>query len=295
MSRHAASLSPLLGVMTAATRKAAHAVLRDFREVEHLQVSIKGPADFVTSADMRAEEILREELARARPHYDLLAEESGFIAGRESADGAPAEHCWVIDAIDGTLNFLHGLPSFALSVALSYRGEPVCGIVYDPVPDELFYGEKGKGAYLNGKRLRVSARSALGDALVAAAGSGRGRPQRTRFLCELSAVAAKVAGVRHSGSSALNLAYLAAGRFDAHWERDLHPWDIAAGMLLVREAGGIVSEPEGGDNMLQSGAILAANSNLHRDLAATIRKAAQVAQQAEQAAQSAQVARQGAA
>ena len=268
MSRHAASLSPLLGVMTAAARKAAQAVRRDFREVEQLQVSRKGTADFVTSADIRADGILREELAHARPDYAFLTEESGAIAGREN------EHCWVIDPIDGTLNFLHGLPCFAVSVALCWRGEPVSGVIYDPVLDELFYAEKGKGAYLNDKRMRVSARASLGDALVAAAGSGRGRPQRARFLGELAAIVERVAGVRHSGCSALNLAYLAAGRFDGYWERDLRAWDIAAGVLLVREAGGIVSEPDGGANMLESGAVLAANAGLHRPLAEALRHAA---------------------
>ena len=267
MSRHAASLSPLLGIMTAAARKAALAILRDFREVGQLQVSLKGPADFVTSADKRADEILREELGRARPDYGFLTEES------EAVEGVDTEHCWIVDPIDGTLNFLHGLPSFAISLALTYRGDVVCGVTYDPVLDEIFYAERGKGAYLNDKRVRVSARPSLGEALIAAAASGRGRPERERFFREAEQIADKAAGLRHSGCSTLNLAYVAAGRFDAYWERNLHAWDIAAGMVLIREAGGIVSEPDGGDAMLQSGAILAANPTLHRALAGALREA----------------------
>ena len=271
MSRHAASLSPLLGAVTAAARKAAQAVLRDFREVEQLQVSLKGPADFVSGAAGRAGRILRAELARARPGYGFLAEADG-----DGGDGAgrEAEHGWIVAPVGGALNFRHGLPCFAVSAALSWRGDPVCGVVYDPVRDELFYGEKGKGAYCNDKRMRVSARASLGDALVAASGGGRARPQRARSLCELAAVAGRAAGVRHSGCPALDLAYVAAGRLDGCWERGRRAGDIAAGVVLVREAGGIVSEPGGGADMLESGAVLAANPGLHRALAAALRQAA---------------------
>ena len=267
MSRYAATLSPLLGIMTSAVRKAALVVLRDFREVSQLQVSRKGPADFVTSADKRADEVLREELSRARPDYGLLTEEGETVAG---ADG---EHCWIVDPIDGTLNFLHGLPSFAVSTALTYRDDVVCGVTYDPVLDEIFYAEKGKGAYLNDKRMRVSARTLMGEALIAAASSGHARPERERFFREAEMVSGNVAGLRSSGCSSLNLAYVAAGRFDGYWERHLQAWDIAAGIVLLREAGGIVSEPNGGDRMLKSGAILATNPGLHRVLARLLREA----------------------
>lgn len=267
MSRYAASLSPLLGIMTAAVRKASHSVLRDFREVGQLQVSLKGPADFVSSADKRADRILRGELARARPNFGFLSEEGGAVEGRDT------EHCWIMDPIDGTLNFLHSLPAFAISLGLTYLGDVVCGVVYDPVANELFYAEKGRGAYLNDKRMRVSSRSSLSEALIAGSASGRGRPGRKRFLQELDMIASKAAGLRHSGCSALNLAYVAAGRFDGYWERNLFAWDIAAGMLLVRESGGIVSEPEGGNGMLESGEILATNSSLHHFLIGTLREA----------------------
>lgn len=267
MNRHAAFLSPLLGIMTAASRKAAHSVLRDFREVGQLQVSLRGTADFVSSAERRASRVLREELVRARPNFGFFTEESGAIRGDE------ADHYWIIDAIDGTLNFLHGFPAFSISLALSYRGEIVCGVIYDPVPNELFYAEKGKGAYLNEKRMRVSARLTLGEALVASATSGRRHLEREQFLRELALVASKVAGLRQSGCTSLNLAYIAAGRFDGYWERNLHAWDIAAGLILVREAGGIVSELLGGNAMLKSGEVLAANSSLHRSLMDIIREA----------------------
>ena len=266
MSRYAATLSPLLGIMTVAARKAALGVLRDFREVSQLQVSKKGPADFVTSADKRADEVLREELSRTRPDYGFLTEEG------EAIEGTDSEHCWIIDPIDGTLNFLHSLPSFAISVALTYRDDVVCGVTYDPVLDEIFYAEKGKGAYLNDKRMRVSARVSMEEALIAAASSGFARPERERYFREADAVSSKAAGLRSSGCASLNLAYVAAGRFDGYWERHLQAWDIAAGIVLLREAGGIVSEPDGGDKMLESGAILAANPGLHRLLAGVLRE-----------------------
>lgn len=268
MSAHAASISPLLAIMTSAARKAAHAVMRDFREVEQLQVSVKGPADFVSSADLNADRILRELLARARPEFGMITEEG------EAVIGADREHCWIVDPIDGSMNFLHGMPVFAVSIALAYRGAPVCGVTYDPCRDECFYGEKGRGAYLNGKRLRVSARKSLGEALLAAPGVGRGKGQRERVFAEMGALAEKVAGLRASGSAALNLAYVAAGRLDGCWMRDIHVWDMAAGILLVREAGGMASEPDGGEKMLESGAILAATAELHLPLVQSLRAAA---------------------
>ncbi len=248
--------SPTLNVMIGAARKAARALVRDFGEVEQLQVSMKGPADFVSNADLKAEKTLIYELLRARPDYGVIAEESGVT------HGADMRHHWIIDPLDGTLNFLHGLPHFAISIGLARDGEVIAGLVYHPVSDECYVAEKGQGAYLNSRRLRVSGRSDLRQAMLATGIPYHGRPGHEQFLREMAAVMPEVAGVRRLGAAALDLAYVAAGRFDGFWESDLKPWDIAAGILLVREAGGFVSEIGGGDKMLESGSVLAANSYL---------------------------------
>jgi myo-inositol-1(or 4)-monophosphatase len=252
--------SALLNVMIKAARVAGRRLKRDFGEVENLQVSLKGPANFVTAADRKAEEILREELAKARPGYGFIGEESG------KHEGSDASHLWIVDPLDGTTNFLHGIPQFAISVALEREGAIVAGLVYNPATDEMFLAERGKGAFLNDTRLRVAGRRRLGDSVVACGLPHLGRGDLDLSRRELSAVQEKVAGLRRFGSAALDLAFIAAGRFDGYWERGLASWDIAAGILLVREAGGYVTDLDGADGMLSKGDIIAGNEAIHRDL-----------------------------
>ncbi len=259
-----AQTSALLTLMIAAARKAARSLARDFGEVEHLQVSRKGPADFVTTADMKAEKTLFEELSKARPGYGFLMEERGAVEGTDKT------HRWIVDPLDGTTNFMHGLPHFAISIALEREGELVAGVVYNVPRDELFWAEKGQGAYLNDRRLRVAARADLASAVIATGIPFLGRDGHDVFLGEAARVMAKVSGVRRWGAASLDLAYLAAGRFDGFWERGLAPWDVAAGAVLVREAGGFAREIDGGDFM-QSGAIIAANERLLPLLTALLR------------------------
>jgi myo-inositol-1(or 4)-monophosphatase len=262
-----AYISPALNVMMAAARKAGKPLIRDLGELENLQVSMKGPADFVTNADKRTERMLIEELTRVRPGYGFLAEESGAIAGADKT------HRFIIDPIDGTSNFLHGIPHFAISIALEREGQIVSSLVYNPATDEMFVAEKGHGAFLNSKRLRVAARKTLNAALVATGIPFQGHGDFARFDAELNAIMPKVAGIRRFGAASLDLAYVAAGRFDAFWERDLSAWDIAAGILIVREAQGVVSDLSGGANMLDNGTILAANDALHPALLKMIKGA----------------------
>jgi len=262
-----ATRSALINVMARAADKAARGLRRDFGEVEHLQVSLKGPGDFVSNADHKAERAVRQELSRARPGYSFLMEESGAIPGQDS------EHRWIVDPLDGTTNFLHGLPHFCISIALERAGEVVAGVIFDPLKDELFWAEKGIGAYLNDRRLRVSARRQIANALIATGtpyGQGGDRP---RYLRQLDAIMASVADVRRLGAAALDLAYVAAGRYDGYWEYGLQTWDIAAGLLLVREAGGYLSEPDGGEDPMSSGDVLAANDHLHGLLQGALREA----------------------
>jgi len=253
--------------MTSAALKAARGLIRDFGEVEQLQVSIKGPGEFVSTADLKAERTLKNELTRARPGYGLLFEESGESTGSDS------HHRWIVDPLDGTTNFLHGIPHFAISIGLERDGEIVAGIVYEPTRDEMFWAEKGAGAYLNDRRLRVSARRQLGEALIGTGIPFYGRGDHPRYIATLAAVMGATSGVRRLGAAALDLAYVAAGRYDGFWETGLFPWDLAAGLLLVREAGGFVSDLAGGQTMMQSGDVLAANDRLHLPLAALIRQA----------------------
>ena len=253
-------LSPSLNVMIAAAKKAGRALIRDFGELENLQISRKGPADFVTTADSRTERILIEELSRARPGYGFLLEEAGVVEGRDKT------HRFIIDPIDGTSNFLHGIPQFAISIALEREGNLVSALIFNPVTDELYIAEKGHGAYLNDRRLRVAARKQLPDILVASGAPFMGKEGRQNFLSELDAVISSTAGMRRFGSAALDLAWTAAGRFDAFWERNLKAWDIAAGILIVREAGGVVTDMDGRDDMMECGHILASNEPLHRPL-----------------------------
>jgi len=263
--------SPNINVMTNAALKAARGLLHDFGEVEQLQVSIKGPGEFVSTADLKAERTLKAELAHARPGYGLLFEESG------GSEGSDRHHRWIVDPLDGTTNFLHGIPHFAVSIALERDGEIVAGVVYEPTRNEMFCAEKGAGAFLNDRRLRVSARRRLDEAVI-----GTGIPYRdggdpATYLATLARVMAATSGVRRSGAAALDLAYVAAGRYDGYWEFGTQPWDIAAGILLVREAGGFVSDLAGGQTMLTSGNVLAANGPLHLPLAALLKEAIRTA------------------
>jgi myo-inositol-1(or 4)-monophosphatase len=255
-----------MNVIVAAARKAGRALARDFGEVENLQVSKKGPADFVTAADTRAEQIIFEELSKARPGYGFLMEERGLVEGTDKS------HRFIVDPLDGTLNFMHGLPHFAISIAVEREGELIAGVVYDVVKNELFHAEKGRGAYLNDRRLRVAARAKMAEAVIATGIPFLGRLGHAQFSKELSAVMAQVAGVRRFGSAALDLAYVAAGRFDGFWERGLAPWDIAAGAVLVREAGGFAKEIDGQDFMT-TGSIAAGNDKILPALTTLLRGA----------------------
>ena len=248
--------SALLQVMIAAARKAGRKLARDFGEVSELQVSKKGPADFVSAADTKAEQVLVEELTKARPGYGFLAEERGVVEGTDTT------HVWIIDPLDGTTNFLHGIPHFAINLALEREGVVVAGVTFNPASNELFWAEKGKGCFLNDKRLRVAARRTLIESVLATGIPFAGRPGHAQFLKELHQMTQRVAGVRRFGSAALDLAYVAAGRFDGYWERNLKPWDIAAGGLMVLEAGGIVASADGGEFAPADGSVCAANSEL---------------------------------
>jgi myo-inositol-1(or 4)-monophosphatase len=263
--------SPVLNVMANAALKAARGLIRDFGEVEQLQVSVKGPGEFVSTADLRAERTLRNELRRARPGYALLFEEGG------AEEGTDKHHRWIVDPLDGTTNFLHGIPHFAISIALERDGEIIAGLVYEPTRDEMFWAEKGVGAYLNDRRLRVSARRQLSDAVIGTGLPFRGKGDHDSYVPTLARVMAATAGVRRLGAAALDLAYVAAGRYDGFWEFGVCPWDIAAGLLLVREAGGFVSDLTGGHDMMECGDVLAANDRLHLPLAALIKEALRAA------------------
>ncbi|MEL6364896.1 MAG: inositol monophosphatase family protein [Pseudomonadota bacterium] len=250
--------SPLLTVMIGAARKAARVLRRDFGELEQLQVSRKSAADFVSMADHRAEQALFEELQRVRPKYGLLMEERGEIEGADNSNR------WVVDPLDGTTNFLHGLPHFAVSIGLERDRQPFAGVVYNPATDEMFMAEKGEGAWLNDKRLRVSGRRELSETLIATGLPFMGKSGQGRALRETNEILLRTAGIRRFGSAALDLAYVAAGRFDGYWERDLNPWDVCAGIIIVREAGGLVSEIEGGVRPQDGKSVLATNAELHK-------------------------------
>ncbi|WP_336488204.1 inositol monophosphatase family protein [Methylobacterium nigriterrae] len=258
--------SPLMTVMVDAVRKAARGLKRDFGEVENLQVSRKGPGNFVSAADRKAEEVLRDALMRARPGYGLVMEEHGTIEGQDKS------HTWHVDPLDGTTNFLHGIPHFAISVGLEREGQIVAGVVYDPIKDELFVAERGKGAYLNNRRLRVSGRADMADALAAYGTPYLGRGNHPRLLREVAAVMAVTGGTRRQGSAALDLAYVACGRLDLYWERDLQTWDLAAGIILVREAGGFVTSADGAAEALATRSVACGNEALHRELVGILRK-----------------------
>jgi myo-inositol-1(or 4)-monophosphatase len=262
-----AQASANLNVMIKAARRAARGLLRDFGEVENLQVAAKAPGDFVSRADHRSEEVIREELTGARPNYGWLGEESAEVKG------ADPTRRWIVDPLDGTTNFLHGLPHWAVSIALEHKGEVVAGVVYDPAKDELFAAEKGAGAYLNDRRLRVSGRRDMLEMIFATGIPFGGSPNLLQTLRELAALTPRTAGIRRFGAAALDLAYVAAGRYDGFWELGLHPWDMAAGMLLVREAGGFVGPLAEGGDIYGDGGIVAASANSFEALTAVLRSA----------------------
>ena len=252
-------------VMIQAARKAARNVKRDYGEVDQLQVSHKGPADFVTAADIRTEKILTESLSNARPEYGFLSEELGEVKGTDN------NYRWIIDPIDGTTNFIHGIPHFAISIALEENGALIAGVIYEPINDQMFWAERGNGAWINDRRLRVSARKRMSESIFATGIPFLGRGDHKVFLRQIEAIMAVSAGIRRFGSAALDLAYVAAGRFDGFWETNLKPWDIAAGILIVREAGGMVSGTKGREDMLATGCIVAANPYLHSELLEKVR------------------------
>jgi len=254
--------SAILNVMVAAATKAARGLKRDFGEVENLQVSRKGPADFVSAADIRAEAVIRAELERARPSYGFLMEESG------ESIGSDPQHRWIVDPLDGTTNFLHGIPQFAISIALERQGRLQAALVYDPIAEELFTAERGAGAFVNDRRLRVAARQNLADCVIATGMPFKGKGEHDDYLKELTRIMPNIAGIRRFGAAALDLAWVAAGRFDGFWEHDLHPWDLAAGVLLIREAGGFATDTAGGDAILQTGSVVVGNEAVHRQLLA---------------------------
>jgi len=258
--------SPLINVMVAAVMKASRNLRRDFGEVEQLQVSKKGPADFVSMADEKAEQILQEELARVRPDFGFLMEEGGEIKGKRE------DIRFIIDPLDGTTNFLHGLPHWAITVAVEERGEITAAVTYAPLTDELFWAERGQGAYLNDTRLRVSGRGKMDEALLATGIPFHGREGHDVFMAEMAEFMPSVAGIRRFGAASLDLAYVAAGRYDGFWEAGLQAWDMAAGILLVREAGGYVTDIKGSSNMLKSGSVIAANDRLHAPMQRVIKR-----------------------
>jgi myo-inositol-1(or 4)-monophosphatase len=252
--------SALINVMVKAARHAGRSLKRDLGEIEHLQVSLKGPANFVSLADKRAEEMLYADLAKARPGYGFIGEEGG------TREGADKTHSWIVDPLDGTTNFLHGIPQFAISIALAREGSVIAGVIYNPANDELYLAERGKGAFLNDQRLRVAGRRNLSECVIACGLPHLGRGDFEQFRDELREIQGRVAGMRRFGAASLDLAFVAAGRLDGFWERNLSPWDIAAGQIIVREAGGMVSGIEGHDNALTTGNVVCGNDYVHGEL-----------------------------
>lgn len=258
--------SALMNVMVGAALQAGRGLKRDFGELENLQVSVKGPGDFVSAADRKAETILVDALSKARPGYSFVLEEGGTISGTDKS------HTWYIDPLDGTTNFLHGLPIFAISIALERDGQIVAGLVHNPATGDIYVAEKGQGAFLNNRRLRVAARRDLSGALIGCGiphiGKSKDHPQ---FYKEFTAVMAKVNNLRRLGAAALDLCFVAAGCYDGFWERNLQSWDVAAGIIMVKEAGGFVTDADGGSAMLAKGSICAGNEIIHRGLLELIR------------------------
>lgn len=264
-----AIISPNMNVMTRAVEKAARSLIRDFGEVEQLQVSKKGPADFVSAADRRAEEILYTELSKARPDFGFLMEESGEVGAKD------AESRWIIDPLDGTTNFLHGVPHWCISLALETKGEIVAGLVYDPVKDEMFRAEKGAGAFMRNRRLRVSGRTDPQQAILAVGQPRPGSARRELFIREFGALMVVFPAIRRFGAAALDLSYVAAGRYEGYWERELKPWDAAAGVVIVREAGGFVSGIDQGDDPVFGPSLMATNGAFQNEIRSALARAGQ--------------------
>lgn len=251
--------SALMNVMVKAARRAGRSLKRDLGEVENLQVSMKGPANFVTLADKRAEEMLYADLNKARPGYGFVGEEGG------TREGTDKSHTWIVDPLDGTTNFLHGIPHFAVSIGLARDGVVIAGLIYNPANDDLYMAEKGGGAFLNDTRLRVAGRKQLNDCVIACGLPHIGRGDHELSRKEMTALQPKVAGLRRFGAASLDLAFVAAGRLDGYWERNLQPWDVAAGIILIKEAGGTVGDIHGGD-LLKTGNVVCGNEFVYGEL-----------------------------
>ncbi len=259
--------SPTMNIMTAAVMKAGRSLRADFGRGSALNVARKGPGDFVSQADKKAEDILYRELERARPGYSFRMEESGTLSGQDQT------HCWHIDPLDGTTNFLHNIPHFAVSVGLEREGQLVAGVVYNPITDDLYVAEKGQGAFHNNRRMRVSPVIEVADALIAVGIPHIGKAGGPQFLRELAVLMGRFGGHRRMGAAALDLAGVAAGLYDGYYERGLNSWDIAAGIVLVREAGGFVSDIRGGQEYLSKGQVVVGNETMHKALLAALDEA----------------------
>lgn len=260
--------SALLNIMVQAATKVARSLSRDFGEVQHLQTSVKGPSDYVRKADKKAAEIVQGELLRARPTYGYLSDIGDEIKG---TDGT---HRWIVNPLDGTTNFLHGLPFFSVSIALERGGELVAAVIYNPATDELFTAEKGGGAYMNDRRLRVAGRKQLTNTIIGTGMPHLGRGKHGKYLIQLANVMNEVAGIRRFGAAALDLAYLASGHIDGFWEEELSPWDIAAGIVLIREAGGFINSASGKSDMFETGSVVAGNEYIQKALSEVIARPA---------------------
>src|SRR6201994_527439 len=252
--------SALINVMVKAARRAGRSLTREHVEIKNLQVSLKGPANFVSLADKRAEEMIYTDLSKGRPGYGFIGEEGG------TREGADKTHTWIVDPLDGTTNFLHGIPQFAISIALQREGTVIAGVIYNPANDELYTAERGKGAFLNDQRLRVAGRRKLNECVVACGLPHIGRGDHELSRAEMTEIQNRVAGLRRFGAAALDMAFVAAGRLDGYWERNLQPWDMAAGQIMVREAGGTVSGIGGHDDALRSGNVVCGNEFVHAEL-----------------------------
>ncbi len=263
------ALTPHMNIMIKAAEKASRSLVRDFGEVEQLQVSRKGPGDFVSAADHRSEEIIYTELSKARPDYGFLMEERGATGSNA------AEYRWIVDPLDGTTNFLHGIPHWNISIALEYKGEVIAGIVHDPVKQETFRAEKGTGAFMRNRRLRVSGRTDFDQAVILTGAPRRALAEHVAFMNEYNAIQLAGASLRRFGAAALDLVYVAAGRAEGFWERNLNAWDMAAGSIIIRESGGRVSDIDGADDPLKTGNIVTANSNLFDELKKLLKGAQQ--------------------
>jgi len=258
--------SPQINLIIKTCMKASRSLIRDFGEIENLQVSTKGPGDFVTSADKRTEKILIEEIQKAHPEHGIITEETGII------NKSNVEKKWIIDPIDGTMNFLNGIPQFAISIAYEEKGEIICGVIFNPILNEMFVAEKGNGAYLNNSRIRVSNKKKIKDALLVTGGPKGNSKIKNKIFSEYINVSNNVSNVRKFGSAALDLAYVACGRFDGYWQRELNYWDVAAGIIILKEAGGLINFFEDDENNPLKKNIIASNSNIHNELLDLISK-----------------------